>query len=257
MTDLPLATLLRRDRIIVLASIAGIVALCWAYLVWMAGAMSAMEMSTPSMIPEWTPGYFIMMFTMWVIMMVGMMLPSVTPTILIFARVALASPSPRRPILRTYLFALGYLLAWTLFSLMATFLQWALDEGALLSSRMQTISPYMGAAILLAAGIYQWTPVKDACLDHCRGPIAYLSEHWRPTPLGALQMGLGHGFYCIGCCWVLMALLFAGGVMNLLVIAMITLFVLIEKLAPAGIRVERWCGGALLMIAAAWVVMAV
>ncbi len=251
MTDLPLAALLRRDKFIVLGSMSGIVLLSWVYLVWMAKAMSSM--SVPTVMPEWTTGYFLMMLSMWVIMMIGMMLPSVTPVVLIFARVSMGSQTPYRPILRTYLFALGYLLAWALFSIAATALQWGLDSTLLLSSQMQTLSPFLGAGILLMAGIYQWTPIKNACLEHCRGPVDYLSTHWRTSLSGALRMGLEHGLFCIGCCWVLMTLLFVGGVMNLLVVALITVFVLIEKISPKGDVIGRWSGSVLIIFAVIWI----
>lgn len=253
MAELPLATLPRRERLVVLASLVGVSVLAWVYLVWMATAMS--QTGAPQVIHAWSPAYFLMMFSMWVIMMVGMMLPSIMPVVLLYARVVGGSKAPSRPVLRSYLFAAGYLLAWTLFSLLATLLQWGLDEAALLSVRMQTISPFVGAAVLAVTGLYQWTPVKDACLKHCRGPVDYLSSHWRQGMLGALHMGLGHGLYCIGCCWVLMTLLFVGGVMNLLVIALITLFVLFEKLAPFGADAGRWAGAGLCAVAAGWIIM--
>lgn len=256
MVGLPLAPLLRRDKAILLSSLAGVVALAWVYLARMAADMSAMALSMPEMRAEWTPAYFSMMFLMWVIMMLGMMLPSVAPVILLYARVVSGGTQPSRPVLRGYVFAGGYLLAWVLFSLAATLLQWGLDELALLSADMRTLSPWLGAGILAAAGVYQWTPAKRACLEHCRGPVDYLGTHWRPGVAGALRMGLGHGWYCLGCCWALMALLFVGGVMNLLVIGLITLFVLLEKLAGFGETAGRWSGAALLGCAALWVMTA-
>lgn len=254
MTELPFAALARRERLVVLAGLAGVSLLAWAYLWQMAASMQGMAM--PAMAtPAWDGGYFLMMFSMWVVMMIAMMLPSVLHVVLLYARVARQSGAATRPVLRTYLFAGGYLLGWALFSLLATLLQWGLDEIALLTPHMTTASPWLGSTILLAAGLYQWSPVKDACLEHCRGPVDFLSRHWRKGQLGALRMGLGHGLYCIGCCWVLMLLLFAGGVMNLLLIALITLFVLLEKLAPGGARLGRWCGAGLMLAAVGWMLM--
>lgn len=251
MSSLSPATVLRRDKFIVLGSVAAVVLLCWIYLARMASEMSAMELLTP----VWTPGYFMMMFIMWVVMMVGMMLPSVTPVILLFMRVVLHSPAPDRPVLRAWLFVSAYLLAWTLFSLLVTVLQWGLVKAGLLSGYMKSLSPWLSGGIMLAAGVYQWTPLKNACLAHCRGPVDYLGSHWRPELWGAVRMGLGHGLYCIGCCWVLMALLFVGGVMNLLLVGLIMLFVLAEKLLPRGDRIGRWSGSGLVLAAVLWVWM--
>lgn len=231
-----------------LGGLLAVTALAWIYLAWMVAVMPATDM--PAMPQTWTAAYFLMMLSMWVIMMIGMMLPSVLHVVLLYARVAARSGATTRPVLRTWLFALGYLLAWIGFSLIATALQWGLDAAALLTPQMQTLSPLLGAAILAAAGLYQFTPLKNACLEHCRGPVDFLSRHWRKGMGGALRMGAGHGLYCVGCCWVLMALLFAGGVMNLLVIAAITAFVLLEKLLPYGVQAGRVSGVALIVCAA-------
>ena len=235
MSDSLLFGLLRRDRLIVLGGIAGITGLAWLYLIQMAAMMPGMALPAMSP-PDWTPSYFLMMLIMWVIMMIGMMLPSIGPVVLLFARVAGRTGVASRPLLRTYLFAAGYLLSWVLFSLAATLMQWGMDSAALLSGQMQSSNAVFAAALLAAAGVYQFSPLKQACLRHCRGPADFLSRHWRKGLSGALRMGLGHGFYCIGCCWLLMALLFVGGVMNLLLIAGITLFVLFEKIAPFGVQ---------------------
>ncbi len=251
MSELPLSGLLRRERLIVVLGLLGVTALAWAYLVQMSAMMPAMSMPELPM-PEWTAGYFIMMFTMWVIMMIGMMLPSVLHVVLLYARVAAHSGADTRPVLRTYLFSVGYLLSWTLFSLAATLLQWGMDSLAMLSPQMSAASPWLGAGILMVAGVYQFTPLKNVCLEHCRGPVDFLSRHWRKGLGGAVRMGFGHGIYCVGCCWVLMALLFVGGVMNLLVIAAITVFVLLEKLAPFGPTGGRLSGVALLVVGVAW-----
>jgi len=190
----------------------------------------------------WTAAHFAMMFAMWAIMMVGMMLPSAAPATLVFAAVARKAEREGTPVASSLVFVAGYLAMWTVFSLAATFAQWGLDAAALLSPMLVSSSPALGAALLIGAGLYQLTPMKDACLAHCRSPAHFIAEHWRAGPLGALRMGALHGAYCLGCCWLLMGLLFFGGVMNLLWIAAITLFVLIEKLVPYGRSGGRLAG---------------
>ena len=234
--------LLKRDRAIVIAALVCITLLAWFYLVDMARGMSAMDLPLGeamgeamgmTQISQWTPGYFVMMFLMWAIMMIGMMVPSAAPMVLVYASFVRKNEKAA-PYLSTGSFLGGYLLVWTAFSLVATLMQWGLDEAALLSSMMVTTSPLLGAGILIAAGVYQLTPFKSACLVHCRNPVQYFMTHWRKGRIGALRMGLHHGAFCLGCCSFLMMLLFFGGVMNLLWIAAITLFVLLEKALPHG-----------------------
>ena len=232
-----------------LAGLTGAVVLSWLYLVPvsrdMYGAMDGL--SAWMMEGTWDARYLLLIFLMWAVMMVGMMLPSAAPTLLLFAMVLRKSDPQNAPVARTYAFAGGYLLAWTAFSFAATLLQWGLAETALLSPMMITTSPTLGALILAAAGIYQWTPLKQSCLKRCRSPADFLSRHWRPGFTGALRMGAWHGLYCVGCCWVLMLLLFFGGVMSLTWIAAITIFVLLEKLAPLGVQGGRLSGALLLL----------
>ncbi len=204
-------------------------------------------------IKQWSAGYFRMMLSMWVIMMVGMMLPSAAPMILIYAAVARKSEKQGMPVASTGIFTLGYVVIWVIFSLLATIAQWGLDHVALLSPMMVATSPLLGASLLVAAGIYQWLPVKNACLQHCRSPFHFISLHWSPGSMGAFKMGLSHGAFCLGCCWVLMLLLFVCGVMNLVWIAAITLFVLLEKVLPIGDAGGRWMG--IVMIVAGGMVM--
>ncbi len=187
---------------------------------------------------------------MWAIMMIGMMLPSAAPMILIYAAVARKAQSQGSPIAPTAFFTAGYLFMWTVFSLLATVLQWQLDRLALLSPMMVANSPKLGATLLIAAGIYQLLPMKNSCLKHCQSPFHFISTHWRSGNLGAFSMGISHGIFCIGCCWVLMLLLFVGGVMNILWIAAITGFVLLEKILPRGERAGKW-GGILMVIVGA------
>ena len=250
MTDTPLEAVLKRDRVVVLAGIVSITALCWVYLVRMAHAMADMPMSMGdamalTQVQPWTAAYFTMMLVMWIVMMIGMMTPTAAPMVLVFARFNRTRQERGQPFVPTGAFLAGYLLVWTAFSLAATLLQWALDQAALLSPMMVSNSPAFGGGILIAAGVFQLTPAKNACLAHCRSPMQFFMEGWRDGVGGALRMGLEHGTYCMGCCWILMCLLFFGGVMNLVWIATITIFVLIEKIAPHGLAIGRVTGVAL------------
>jgi predicted metal-binding membrane protein len=257
-----LPLILRRDRLPAFVGLIGVTVLAWLYLVWLArgmgemagagdmGGMSGAGMSSMAMpaLGAWSASYAVLMFLMWSVMMVGMMLPSAAPMILLYDRVRERQEAKGASLASTGVFALGYLAAWALFSLGAIAAQWGLERAALLSPMMVSASPWLGGGLLILAGIYQWTPLKNACLVHCRSPITFLAHHWRPGRVGAFRMGLHHGLYCIGCCWVLMALLFVFGVMNLLWIAALAVFVLLEKVLPRGDLVGRASGG--LMIAA-------
>ena len=234
-----LEAFLKRDRWFVLAGLAGATAIAWAYLVVMAGDMDAVAMPV---VAPWSALDFWLMFVMWAVMMVGMMLPSAAPMILLYAAVSRRQRRRGHVFAPTGVFAAGYVVAWTAFSLAATALQGALEQAALLSPMMAATSPYLGGALLVAAGVYQWMPLKHACLENCRAPAEFLSRSWRNGTGGAIAMGVHHGAYCVGCCWVLMGLLFVAGVMNLLWVAAITAFVLIEKIAPGGHRFARAAG---------------
>ncbi len=244
--------LLRRSELAILAGIAGTVGLCWAYLIAASRDMyGPMEgLAAWMMHATWDGQYLALMFLMWTVMMTGMMLPSAAHTILLYGTVVRSSPQSQRPVVRSYAFVGGYLLTWTAFSVLATLLQWQLAKAALLSPMMESVSPLLGAILLILAGIYQWTPLKRACLSQCRSPLHYLMRHWRPGVIGALRMGAGHGLFCLGCCWALMLLLFFGGVMSLLWIAGLTLFVLFEKVAPFGVWAGRISGGTLILAGA-------
>ena len=187
-----------------------------------------------------------LMFLMWSVMMVGMMLPSATPMILLFATVSRKQKAGGNTYVPVGLFASGYLIVWTVYSLLAAVLQWTLEQTALLSPMMVSASPYLGGGILIAAGIYQLTPLKTACLKHCRTPFSFVALHWRKGRRGAVIMGMHHGAFCVGCCWALMALLFVGGGMNLAWVAIIAGFVLLEKMLPRGPGMGRLTGMALM-----------
>jgi predicted metal-binding membrane protein len=243
-----LPLLLLRERVIILLAIAGVTALSWLYVVELWRAMpdiSAVTSMAMPMAPRWTPAAFTLTFAMWAVMMVGMMLPSAAPMILTFAALNRRKARASERVVPVLLFACGYLLAWTAFSLLATLLQWALDRLALLSPMLTTTNALVGGALFLAAGAYQLTPLKQACLRHCRSPFAFLFNSWRDGASGVLRMGIEHGAYCLGCCWLLMALLFVVGVMNLLWVAAIMLFVFGEKLLRGCAWIARISGVAM------------
>jgi len=250
-TTLPLPALPRRDRIAILTALGGVSALAWVYLVVMAARMETMDsggMALAAMLEvrPWAGVDFALTFLMWAVMMIGMMVPTAMPMTLVYAAVARKAAGQGTPIASTSAFVAGYVAIWTLFSVGATAVQWALDQAALLSPMMVTTSPVVGAALLISAGVYQLTPYKDACLEHCRSPAYFISEHFRLGHGGAFRLGLLHGGFCLGCCWALMGLLFFGGVMSLLWIAAITVFVLAEKLLPIGLAGGRAAGVGLL-----------
>ncbi len=242
-----LELVLKRDRTLVIAGIIGVTALAWAYMFYIAWDMTGMEMAGAHVMP-WGALDFVLMFLMWAVMMVAMMLPSAAPMILLFAKVTRTREQLERPIISTAAFLSGYVLVWGGFSVAAAVAQWGLHSAALISPMMVSTSPILGGVLLIGAGIFQWTPLKYACLDHCRSPIAFLMSDWRAGRKGGLVMGMRHGMYCLGCCWALMTLLFVLGVMNLLWIAALAFFVLIEKIAPAGHLVSRTAG----VILAVW-----
>ena len=194
------------------------------------------------MTADWDFKHLTLLFAMWVVMMAGMMLPSAAPALLIYAAVVRRSPDGARTTAHAYAFAGGYLVVWTGFSLAATLLQRWFAQLLLLSPMMAARDATFGGTLLIAAGLYQFTPLKNACLFSCRFPAEFLTRHWRPGVGGGFHLGILHGLFCLGCCWALMMLLFAGGVMNLWWIAGLTLFVLLEKAAPFGGIAARLVG---------------
>jgi predicted metal-binding membrane protein len=243
--------LVRRDRLVVAVALSLITLLSWVYLVRMAermqSAASEAEMHAAmgmSDMASWSPADTVALFLMWAIMMAGMMLPSAAPIILLVVGTYRRRGGPLGRI-STAAFAGGYLAAWTGFSAFAALGQTGLHAAALLSSSMTSQSTALAGGIFLVAGVYQWAPLKNACLSHCRSPLHFLSEEWREGTAGAFRMGLRHGLFCVGCCWALMTLLFAAGVMNLLWVAAIAALVLVEKLLPRGLLVGRATGALL------------
>jgi predicted metal-binding membrane protein len=266
--------ILQRDRLVVLASLVALGLIAWLYLFHLAAEMTRMEaaggmadmpgmesmsdkpgmadmpdmeMSGPAPAPTAALVDFALLASMWAVMMVGMMLPAAAPTILLFSALERKRATESPVIGLTALFVLGYFLVWTAFSVAAAGAQMALARAGLLSAAMATTSNLLGGAIFILAGLYEFSPLKDRCLSHCRSPVEWLAHHRRPGGLGALRMGIEHGAYCVGCCWVLMLLLFAGGVMNLLWVAALAAIVLVQKLFPGGVMLARLAGVVLIV----------
>ena len=225
---------------IVAGGLAAITLAAWAYQVRMALNMQALAVDGVSW--QWTPGAVIMTFVMWVVMMIAMMLPTAMPFVTAYAKLAAARAASMSPLSGTVSFIAGYTLAWALFSAGATLLQIVLDRGGLLSASMAIASPWLGGAVLLAAGFYQFSPMKLACARHCRTPVGFFIARWRDGPRGALAMGTRHGIYCVGCCWLLMAIMFVVGIMSLAWMMILTAVMLTEKLPAIGERVGRAAG---------------
>jgi predicted metal-binding membrane protein len=239
---------LRNDRVVVSAALGALTIACWAEMLPPAGAPAG----AGRLLPCCGPGFGVA-FSMWVVMMAGMMIPSVAPMVLTHAAIArrrARKGEARAPFVSSGLFLGGYLLAWSAFSAVAALAQGALARTGMLDARSLSIGAWAGAAVLLAAGVFQLLPAKSACLARCRAPVGYFLTEWREGHAGAVVMGLRHGVFCMGCCWLLMAVLFAVGIMNLLWGAAITLLVVAEKVLPWR-RAVVWSGGAICLAGAA------
>lgn len=277
MSDTALEATLRRDRTVVAVALAVVAMLAWIYLLYLSIQMSAAmvpdaseagvdmsEMDMPGMdmgaaaMPSfraWALGDFVFMFTMWVVMMVAMMTPSVSPMVLLYALVGRKARASGKPFAPAGWFFAGYILVWTGFSVTATIAQWLLASQAMLTPMMAAASSTVGGFVLVGAGIYQWTPLKNVCLRQCQAPLVFLTSHggFRSDPLGALGLGVKHGAYCLGCCWALMTLLFVGGIMNIAWIGGIAILVLLEKVIPTERIIPR-LSGVLLVAMGVWLV---
>ena len=252
-------SLIKKDRMIVIAGVVAVAAIAWAYTIYLAqinadmGTSMGMAMGN---VRSWSGVDFSLMFVMWLVMMVAMMVPSAAPMLLMFATVNRKRRQESRPFVSTGVFLSGYLVIWAGFALGATLGNWGLHQASLLTSMMgSSSSGYLGGGLLLMAGVFQWSQLKYACLTHCRSPLSFLMSDWREGTQGAFIMGLQHGKYCLGCCWILMALLFVLGVMNLVWIAALAAFVLAEKVIPAGEKVSK-VTGVLLIGWGVWAVLA-
>jgi predicted metal-binding membrane protein len=239
----------QRDRLLILTGLTGLALLAWAYTAHMGAhtpATAAAAIARPAA-GAWDLTDLLAAFGMWTVMMTGMMLPAVAPWVLVLAGLA-RQDGRSGPFTAAGGFLTGYLAVWTGYSLAAAGLQWMLHQHALLTPALAAARPWLGGAILILAGVYQWTPVKFSCLRHCRSPLGFFLTSWRAGRWGAVRMGVQHGLYCVGCCWALMALAFVAGVMNLLWMAAITVFVFVDHAFPRGVWLSRSAGAAL----AAW-----
>jgi predicted metal-binding membrane protein len=248
------ASVPRRDRILITTILLLVTALSWAYLFYLNHQMSSAvdpdkAMATMGMTVNrpWTATDVLFAFIMWAVMMVGMMTPAAAP-ILVLLAAAEAKRTEQSPSPIVFMFGLGSAAVWTVFSEAAAVAQWILQEASMLSPALAASGEGVAGAILIGAGIYQLTPWKTRCLTHCRSPLGFVMSQWRDGKLGAFKMGLRHGLFCLGCCWALMAVLFVVGVMNLLWVAALTIFVLIEKLGPTGGIISRIAGAALIAL---------
>ena len=245
---------LRHERAV--TSVLALVTLAsWTWIALMARDMYGPMLGASAwmMTARWDIASLYLLWAMWAVMMTAMMLPSAAPLILLYAG-ALHARGERDAGRSIYALAAGYLVVWGLFSVAATVLQRVLASALLLTPMMEPETPIIAAVVLALAGVYQLTPLKRACLRVCRSPLSFLLQRWSAGTLGALRLGVAHGLYCLGCCWALMLLLFAGGVMNLVVIVALMLWVLAEKFLPFGERTAR-AGGILLLALAAWTVL--
>jgi predicted metal-binding membrane protein len=241
----------RRSVTLVAASVIAVTAICWLWIVPMALDMYG-AMTGPSawmMTSEWDARHTVLLWSMWAVMMAAMMLPSAMPVLLLYGMVVRRRNDAPKAALHVYAMMSGYLLVWALFSVGATVVQRILSQRLLLNPMMELASPSAAAVVLLIAGVYQLTPFKWTCLRTCRSPLSFVTRAWHAGLSGAVRMGVEHGIFCLGCCWALMLLLFAGGVMNLWVIAALTLVVMIEKLAPFGRQISRATGIVLIAVA--------
>jgi len=237
--DRGLEAVLRHDRRVAIGSLAGIVVLAWVYLWRSAAGMDHASMTMAAMPRAADAGALALTFVMWTVMMVGMMLPSAAPTVLLYGALVRKNGERGTVLPGVWIFAGAYLLVWTGFSVAATLLQSLLEQTSLLTPAMTSASTALSAVALVVAGAYQLTPLKQTCLSKCRNPLEFFVTRWRAGRAGAFRMGLEHGAYCVGCCWALMLLLFVAGVMNLLWVALIAAFVLVEKLFPAAPVISR------------------
>jgi predicted metal-binding membrane protein len=246
-----LENVLKKDRFIVVSGLFIISILAWLYIIYLYRQMEVMDMDAlffaMPMTPEWAATDFVLMFVMWLVMMIAMMTPSVAPLVLLFARVNRQRKKQENPFVPTSYMFTGYFMVWAAFSGLATVLQWLLQQLSWLNPDMIITNKILGSVILVTAGIFQFTSLKHTCLSFCRSPFDFITRYWKEGRKGAIMMGIRNGAYCVGCCWVLMVLLFVSGVMNILWVALIAIFVLVEKVTPKS-RWISYAAGCLLII---------
>ena len=240
MKNSKIESLLQREQVLAFSCLAIVIVISWAYMLHMSWKMSGDI--TLACLMRWGPEDIAHSLMMWAIMMVAMMFPSAAPMILMFLTVNRQQGGTQRPVIPMGLFVLGYFLVWTSYSFLAALAQWGLHAAALLSHHLVITSPLLGGILLIAAGVFQWTPLRDACMSKCRSPVGFLMAEWREGRRGALIMGLRHGVNCVGCCWLLMLLSFVLGIMNMVWMAVLTVFMLIEKTFPRGQWVTQSAG---------------
>ena len=241
-----LPPLSHKDKSVVYIGMVAVILVSWLYLLNMVGQHSRMDMTMMGMpqiaADSRTLYHFLTLFLMWSVMMTAMMLPSILPATMVFTAFNRRKKAQAQPYIGTYIFAIGYLLAWSACSLLFALAQSGLSAAGMLGHAMKTNSLLLSGSILLLAGIYQWTPLKEVCLKHCRSPLGFFIERWREGHWGAVSMGWRYGLFCVGCCWALMAIMFAVGTMNILWMAVLAIFVLCEKIFPAGVLVRNVAG---------------
>jgi len=261
-----LETLLRRDRLVVLAALGALTILAWVYILRLAVTMgvaadgmnmtgfrlaaSAAGMVMRPALEAWSGTEFLFTLVMWIVMMIGMMTPSVAPIVLLYVLVGRHAVKTGTQFPSTVWFVGGYLLVWAAFSLVATTAQWALDRAALVTSSLISTNGLLGGIVLIVAGVYQWTSLKHKCLNECQSPLQFIQRNggFQRAPSGSLRLGILHGMYCVGCCWTLMALLFVVGVMNVLWVALIAILILAEKVIQTGNLIPRSAGVVFVLI---------
>ena len=245
-----LVHVLKKDRYVVLFALLFLCVLSWLYIIYLYNQMYPMNMDAlffaMPMTAKWQWTDFVLLFLMWFVMMIAMMTPSVAPLVIVFGMINRKRQQSQSPFVSSGYLLIGYFLVWAAFSLFATLLQWLLQKISLLNPEMITTSKILGGVILISAGIFQFTPLKNTCLHYCRTPISFIHQYWKNGKSGALRMGIQNGFYCLGCCWILMLLLFVSGIMNILWIAIISLFVLLEKVFPTAKIISAAAGIALI-----------
>lgn len=234
--ELTMTRMQSRQRMLIGAALAALALLAWAFLV-MPGGDAGMEVPMASSL-----NMLVMGIIMWSVMMVAMMLPGAGPMILIYARIHQQRQANGGSTVPVWVFLMGYLTIWVGFGITAALLQWGLHQSALLSSAMGRVGPLLAGGLLITAGVFQFSNLKQVCLSKCRSPLSFLMTEWREGTAGALVMGIRHGAYCTGCCWALMLLMFVGGVMNLAWMAALALYFLAEKLLPGGESISRLTG---------------
>jgi predicted metal-binding membrane protein len=249
-------SVLKQDRTVLVIGIVVIIVMSWGYMFYLAGTMNSVSMNMVNPVMDrWDFPELIFLFTMWTVMMIAMMMPSATPMLLTFSKIKRQNIRFPSLLLATLIFLLGYLAVWTAFSLLAALIQWYLHNISILSDMMVSNNPLFGGILLVFAGVFQFTPLKKACLNHCRSPLGFLLNEWKDGKLGAFSMGFNHGLYCVGCCWLLMALLFVTGVMNLMWVAIIAVFVLMEKIIPSD-KLLSHTAGTIIILYGIWLVSA-